>query len=520
MHAQMVRCCAVVAAALVGAEFSWTECRVWGAVDETPGASGGMAAQGRELFERVWQPQDPRSSDGDGLGPVFNDVSCVACHSQGGVGGAGSAEKNVQIVLLRREHDSVKGQQIHPGLSAEGSATVLHRRGVAAGYAPWREARLGLADGQIEPHLLVALSAGSRPNGDPGRRFDEFERGKVAQALEVQRQRSLRLDDLSFSRPPLFLTERNAPALFGAGLIDLIGDGAISAAASRQRQNKPTIAGRPGQTPGGRIGRFGWQAQQASLSEFVLTACAVELGLNVPGHQQAGDPQRPDQPPPGSDLDVEQCAALIAFVAALPRPHQQIPPADRALIAEGHRTFAKIGCVDCHLYELGGVKGIYSDLLLHEMGYQLAGSSRNGGGYGAFVAPIAQGEPGSPTSPATSKLAALRNERSQRQTGGWGKEFRNGPGPFECRTPPLWGVAASAPYLHDGRAATLRDAILMHAGQGAAAKDEFQKLDERQKQLVLIFLNSLKAPEVRAIGTEVPPASQREAREAPKVRRL
>ena len=44
---------------------------------------------GEEIFRREWLPNDPRSHGGDGLGPVFNDSSCVACHNQGGIGGGG-----------------------------------------------------------------------------------------------------------------------------------------------------------------------------------------------------------------------------------------------------------------------------------------------------------------------------------------------------------------------------------------------------------------------------------------------
>src|SRR5271157_3757488 len=55
-------------------------------------------AQGRVLFEREWQPGDSRSHGGDGLGPVYNDSSCVACHNLGGSGGGGSASKNVDII--------------------------------------------------------------------------------------------------------------------------------------------------------------------------------------------------------------------------------------------------------------------------------------------------------------------------------------------------------------------------------------------------------------------------------------
>ena len=55
-------------------------------------------AQGRAIFEREWQPGDSRTHGGDGLGPVFNDSSCVACHNLGGTGGAGSSGKNVDII--------------------------------------------------------------------------------------------------------------------------------------------------------------------------------------------------------------------------------------------------------------------------------------------------------------------------------------------------------------------------------------------------------------------------------------
>lgn len=55
-------------------------------------------SQGRAIFEREWQPGDSRTHGGDGLGPVYNDSSCVACHNQGGTGGAGSTGKNVDII--------------------------------------------------------------------------------------------------------------------------------------------------------------------------------------------------------------------------------------------------------------------------------------------------------------------------------------------------------------------------------------------------------------------------------------
>src|SRR5262245_16780547 len=61
-------------------------------------ADAAVKPDGKELFAREWIPHDPRSPRGDGLGPVFNDTSCVACHNQGGAGGGGPASKNVHIL--------------------------------------------------------------------------------------------------------------------------------------------------------------------------------------------------------------------------------------------------------------------------------------------------------------------------------------------------------------------------------------------------------------------------------------
>jgi CxxC motif-containing protein (DUF1111 family) len=61
----------------------------------------------------------------------------------------------------------------------------------------------------------------------------------------------------------------------------------------------------------------------------------------------------------------------------------------------------------------------------------------------------------------------------------------------EFRTAPLWGVGWSAPYLHDGRAATLADAILAHGGEAQAARDLFTALPTADRLALLAFLRSL-----------------------------
>src|SRR4029078_1754799 len=60
-----------------------------------PRAIAEMKAAGQRLFEHEWTKNDPLAG-GDGLGPVFNASSCVACHFQGGGGGGGPNQRNVK----------------------------------------------------------------------------------------------------------------------------------------------------------------------------------------------------------------------------------------------------------------------------------------------------------------------------------------------------------------------------------------------------------------------------------------
>src|SRR5262249_12087683 len=54
--------------------------------------------EGKELFEKSWEPGKPSPIGGDGVGPLYNEVSCVGCHHQGGTGGGGENKNNVEMV--------------------------------------------------------------------------------------------------------------------------------------------------------------------------------------------------------------------------------------------------------------------------------------------------------------------------------------------------------------------------------------------------------------------------------------
>ena len=432
---------------------------------ETKRAGAAPASQetldaGRELFARSWAPKDPRSHGGDGLGPVFNAQSCVDCHDQGGPGGAGLAERNIEIAT------ATGGASSGPGFGYAfhmdfGAGRFEYSFGTGAPREGRREARTERAE-----KAERAASALIHPGFRAGRsvvlhRFGTDPEYQTWRATVLGRRGAVRVE----------ISERNPTPLFGAGLIDTIPDEAIEAVA-RRSVGASGVRGRVARLKGGRVGRFGWKAQTETLEEFALSAAASEVGLEVPGHHQAGDPRLPGIGAAGLDLDRDECAALVAYVRALPAPVELVPAdaKEAARIEAGGATFAAIGCAACHLPKLGDVEGIYSDLLLHDMGPKLVDT----GSYGVFVArPAGAGGPNAEGGPRGESAGVLVQE--------W-------------RTPPLWGVRDSAPYLHDGRAATIGQAIAQHGGQGAATARRYASLPTLRRGQLDAFLQSLSSP--------------------------
>ena len=461
-----------------------------------------LAAEGKALFERQFAP-GRMPEGGDGLGPVFNHQSCVACHSLGGTGGAGSIDVNAVTltadltdggrVPLRKALVAVL-KDIHPGFVADGRtitpSILLHRFGTDADYERMHK-QLG----------------GVEVPREPTSRQREQMQGQLA-----------RVPQTSVKWPRLItlrLSQRNAPALFGAGAIDQIPDSALEQlAAAQERQG--VVSGRVAPIGLAKAGRFGWRGQTERLHDFVLGACSNELGLEVPGSPQPVDPLRPAYRPAGLDLSAAQCASMTSFVASLPPPKFQVPtePGRREIALRGWMVFDSVGCTACHVERIGSVEGLYSDLLLHDMGTALgdpvpadatfvahsvkplppgfkeppAGQSENQplvprGYYGGSSLASLLGS-ASPTLVATNPKTGLRTEFQLVATNV----------ELEWRTPPLWGVADSAPYLHDGRAATLVEAIALHGGEADAIARKFFELPVADRAAVLEFLGSLRAP--------------------------
>jgi hypothetical protein len=401
---------------------------------------------------------------------------------------------------------------LHAGFR-EGRTVVLHRFGSDPSYDSWRRSVLASRGTQPVPPGVTATLVqevrtpavllesvvvmptvetvveitGQRPPGTNGASLPVPV--EAMGRLQEARNEALAANPSLTASPRVVAgafavtrSQRNPTPLFGLGLIDAIPEKAIEAAAGRRFDPFPEVQGRFSRLKDGRIGRLGWKGQTASSEDFVLTACAVELGLEVPGHHQAASPQAPKYKATGLDLTADECSALVAYVRNLPRPVERAAtnPAESTVLADGKALFASIGCATCHAPTLGGVDGIYSDLLLHDMVADLGDSGSYNGGSDDDdpLNPILAAEPGQGHQ---SQPGQARPDRPATRQ--------------EWRTPPLWGVRDSGPYLHDGRAQTLEQAIALHGGQGANAAQRFFALSPRQRLQIESFLKSLVAPD-------------------------
>ena len=236
---------------------------------------------------------------------------------------------------------------------------------------------------------------------------------------------------------------------------------------------------------------FGRKGEFATVRRFDIEALQFHLGMQpvevVGEHIDADGDGIVNEILPG------ELSALHAFAVTLDRPQQ-----DRATLTSnaGQATFRAIGCADCHVPTLstrsrdlplrfpevetdmtvnvfrtvdlsqppmkfernaqGGVEvPLFSDLKRHDMGDALA-----------------------------ENFARVPNASFNRQ----------------FVTARLWGIADSAPYLHDGRATTLTEAILFHGGEAQDARDGFAALSDAEKNAVLTFLRTLRTPIQQASG--------------------
>jgi hypothetical protein len=258
---------------------------------------------------------------------------------------------------------------------------------------------------------------------------------------------------------------RNAPPLFGLGLVEGIPDAALELIARAERLNPDGVRGRVNHvtdalTGQRSAGRFGLKAQIRTLTEFVSDAMHNELGVTSPLFPQEncpnGDCTHADcDGVPDPDMGDDKVQMFVDFIRLLS------PPPPRPLTASAQRgklLFLTIGCAACHLPDqITGPSSIralnrvlfhpYSDFLIHDMGPSVLGSADE----------TTQGE-----------------ARAQ-----------------FVRTTPLWGANSKAELFHDGRGGTVAGSVFYHGGEANPARSRFMALSTDDQTAVSDFVFSL-----------------------------
>lgn len=372
-----------------------------------------------------------------GLGPVFDNVSCEACHEGDGRGRPPAGAEPFSSLLFR---GSVAGFGPHKGPKAiAGFGTQIQLRSVP-GVTPEASAAVAYTE-----------SPGAFADGSPySLRVPRYTLTGGYQALPAG----------------VLFSPRAAPAVFGLGLLEAVPEEEVRASADPRDRNRDGISGRPNYVWNEvrkrfSLGRFGWKANAPTLLQQTAGAYNGDMGItSALFPAESCEAQYPECAPHVPEIDARLVKAVAFYTQTLGVPARRNLDDEKA--RQGERLFYAANCSGCHVPTLrtgylGGVPEVsnqtihpYTDLLLHDMGPGLA-----------------DGRP--------DFLAS-------------GSEWR---------TPPLWGVGlvqtvnGHTNLLHDGRARGMIEAILWHGGEARESRDRVRRMSAQDRSALVAFLESL-----------------------------
>jgi CxxC motif-containing protein (DUF1111 family) len=403
------------------------------------------------------EPGNDRNLAAAGLqGPRFNQSACIGCHVNNGRSPAPLAiNQRLDNMSVHVAVTNANGEQLpHPQY---GSAVPMN-----------------------------ALSASGAPqNWGTGARVGSFESRvtKLADGTAVELRRPRLLFD---GVTPEVVSLRAAQPMFGTGMLEAVPEADILARANAPADGDgvkgvANFVFEP-ETGAVRLGRFGWKASKATLRHQAASALLQDMAVTSPVYPNrscntnpAGCASAPAQKGI-SEADLQSISRYLQLVAVPAQrslasgfPRGVAPIADldvdEAKVKAGATVFQALRCAACHTAEMKTGNGHlmaelrnqiihpYSDLLLHNMGDGLADKMVEGQAKGNMW--------------RTSPL--------------WGLGY----------TKKVLGANAKVGYLHDGRARNLTEAVMWHDGEGAAARQRFEKLSTTDRQALLAFLQSL-----------------------------
>jgi len=401
---------------------------------------------GNSFFNQNWV-QAPSSTAGrDGLGPLFNTRSCSTCHSKDGRSPGPEPGKALTTALLRL---SIPGQDPHGGPNPE----------------PIYGSQL---QGQSIPTIPKEGDAFVSYTEIPG----SFADGESYQLAKP----TYRIENLGYGplHQGLLTSPRVGPAIIGLGLLELISELDLLKNADPHDANGDGISGRPNYVWDNRLqkkvmGRLGWKANQPSVFQQVATAFNEDIGITsemLPAENYTLGERAAHRAVSGGvggkspELSKKILDAVVFYSQTLAVPARR--NAKDPVVLRGKELFHQANCASCHspVFKTSSSPDFpelsnqtirpYSDLLLHDMGPELA------------------------------------DNRPDFEASG-----------TEWRTPPLWGIGlvktvnGHTRFLHDGRARNLSEAILWHAGEAESSKQAFRTMSKTDRVALLKFLESL-----------------------------
>ena len=422
--------------ASAGPATSWN--RTSGAYEAAPPNLTARGVEDHELGDEAFEESFVLTEDhpNAGLGPTFNNTSCVGCHVRNGRG------MPVAGQLLLRVSDSSPGGA--DALEEESDTLEVHGNTPPVAGIGNQIQDFAVIGETPEAHVDIEWveTSGTYPDGTP----------------YTLRSPSFRITLASRGEPlpeTVRVSPRVPPHVYGLGLLEAVPEADILALADPDDRDGDGISGRPNRVWDERLGdyalgRFGWKANSPNLLQQTADAYLNDMGIYNPLFPA---------PDGTSEIDEATLVAATAYSQTLAVPARR--RVDDPGVRRGETLFAETGCGDCHVDTLetgaheypalvGHVIHPYTDLLLHDMGEGLAD--------------------GRPDFAASGR---------------------------EWRTPALWGVGLAqtvlpySGYLHDGRARTFEEAILWHGGEAETARGRFTRLTADDRRAMVSFLRSL-----------------------------
>ncbi len=235
----------------------------------------------------------------------------------------------------------------------------------------------------------------------------------------------------------MILAKSRAPMLLGVGLMDKIPAEVIAKNADPDDANHDGIHGQVNMRDN-TVARWGLKSQDLTLHRLIVGSLVADLGLTV---EEMKDAQKDADKVADPEASKELIHLYEAFLGNLaPAPRALITDAARA----GEKEFALAGCAACHIPDLGEAKGMYSDLLIHDMGVE-----------------------------DDNKMPDVK-ARGQ-----------------DWRTAQLWGLRLRKAFFHDHRAKDYDQAIDMHRGESDKSRLAAQSLPGDRRKQLMAFLASL-----------------------------